>query len=572
MVKEITRDIKQLDTAKRNLTQAITTLNHLHMLVRGTATLAQLAHNRQYGEAALLLQGLLEVLTHFREYQAIPQIKELSDQVESLKRELGDQIIKDFELAMSGEQPGALQGGGTKQLAEACLVLSVLEPGVRRGLIQWFLGLQMKEYTIMFSQGEDDAWLDRVDRRYNWLKKHLIEFEERFGPLFPPDWEMSERIGAEFCRVTRSNLAALLAARQGEVDTKLLLHAIQKTVAFESLLSRRFSGVTLVTSSQFEVASNPFLEEGEKLSVANYQAINLTPFKGVISQCFEPHLHIYIEAQDRNLADMVQRFAADISGGGVATARGPEGSPVLPSCGDLFVFYRKCLVQCSELSTGQPMLALSSLFRKYLAEFTRRVLVPALPRVGGAAPPPLPSLPSMNSLKDLKELSQATTGILANFSSLLKEGGDQVRFSSADQESICTVLVTVEYCIDTTSQLEEKLKQKVDPSLAEQVTFAAELEMFHSVTAQCVGLLVRELEAACDPGLQAMVRVAWAAVEQVGLVCDFLSLVLVLLLTMLQVGDQSQYISQLSSAVRSTVPRLRDCLQVRGSGLAPCLD
>jgi hypothetical protein len=33
MVKEITRDIKQLDTAKRNLTTAITTLNHLHMLV-----------------------------------------------------------------------------------------------------------------------------------------------------------------------------------------------------------------------------------------------------------------------------------------------------------------------------------------------------------------------------------------------------------------------------------------------------------------------------------------------------------------------------------------------------------
>ena len=99
MVKEITRDIKQLDTAKRNLTTAITTLNHLHMLVRGTATLAQLAHNRQaaynifnmvnlvprqYGEAALLLQGLLEVLNHFKDYQNIPQIKELSDQVRPL--------------------------------------------------------------------------------------------------------------------------------------------------------------------------------------------------------------------------------------------------------------------------------------------------------------------------------------------------------------------------------------------------------------------------------------------------------------------------------------------------------
>ena len=44
MVKEITRDIKQLDTAKRNLTTAITTLNHLHMLVRQSDYLKQQCH------------------------------------------------------------------------------------------------------------------------------------------------------------------------------------------------------------------------------------------------------------------------------------------------------------------------------------------------------------------------------------------------------------------------------------------------------------------------------------------------------------------------------------------------
>lgn len=39
MVQEITRDIKQLDHAKKNLTASITTLNHLHMLVGGVDTL-----------------------------------------------------------------------------------------------------------------------------------------------------------------------------------------------------------------------------------------------------------------------------------------------------------------------------------------------------------------------------------------------------------------------------------------------------------------------------------------------------------------------------------------------------
>jgi len=38
-VKEITRDIKQLDHAKKNLTSSITTLNHLHMLVGGVDSL-----------------------------------------------------------------------------------------------------------------------------------------------------------------------------------------------------------------------------------------------------------------------------------------------------------------------------------------------------------------------------------------------------------------------------------------------------------------------------------------------------------------------------------------------------
>eukprot|EP00092_Neocalanus_flemingeri_P030125 GFUD01032703.1.p1 GENE.GFUD01032703.1~~GFUD01032703.1.p1 ORF type:complete len:880 (+),score=301.05 GFUD01032703.1:157-2796(+) len=553
MVKEITRDIKQLDTAKKNLTSAITTLNHLHMLVRGTATLTQLTHSRQYGEAALLLQGLLEVLSHFKNYQNIAQIKELSDQVESLKRELGDQIIKDFEAGLTGENSGA--AGGSKQLAEACLVVSVLEPRVKRSLMSWFIQLQMKEYTILFTTGEDDAWLDKVDRRYNWLKKHLIEFEERFGPLFPPDWEMSERIAAEFCRVTRGDLGRLLKQRQAEVDTKLLLHAIQKTAAFESLLSRRFSGVTLNTSTQLEtinntrgeigVSTNPFGEPVDEFSLTSnsYQAINLTPFKGIISQCFEPYLHIYLEAQDRNLAEMISRFAGDLSSQGAAPAPDlGEGSPVLASCGDLFVFYRKCLVQCSELSTGQPMLALATLFKKNLREYTSRVLVASLPKIGNSAGGSLqlPAMSQLSQLKDLSQLSQATTGILANFSSLLKEG-EAVRFSAADQVVICSCLVTVEYCLDTTTQLEDKMKQKVETGLAEQISFSGELDMFHSVTGNCVGLLVQELDCACEQGLVSMGRVNWSAVEQV--------------------GDQSLYVSQLVQAMRGMVPRLRECLQ-----------
>lgn len=75
MVKEITRDIKQLDCAKKNLTSAITTLNHLHMLVGGVESLNKLAEKRLYGEILNPLQAITEVNEHFQQYTEIPQIE-----------------------------------------------------------------------------------------------------------------------------------------------------------------------------------------------------------------------------------------------------------------------------------------------------------------------------------------------------------------------------------------------------------------------------------------------------------------------------------------------------------------
>ena len=59
---------------------------------------------------------------------------------------------------------------------------------------------------------------------------------------------------------------------------------------------------------------------------------------------------------------------------------GEENSNVLPSCADLFVFYKKCMVQCSQLSTGQPLIDLTKTFQKYLKEYAQRILLANLPK------------------------------------------------------------------------------------------------------------------------------------------------------------------------------------------------
>ncbi|XP_068086641.1 vacuolar protein sorting-associated protein 53 homolog [Anabrus simplex] len=559
MVKEITRDIKQLDTAKRNLTAAITTLNHLHMLVGGVDNLQALTRRRQYGEIELPLQAVMEVMRHFDGYMDVPQISELADQVHQVHVQLEQQIMADFREAFSG--PNAKHFAPSKQLADACRVVSVLDPRVKRELLKWFIGLQLTEYRHLFQENQDTAWLDKIDRRYAWLKRHLLDFEDKFGAMFPVQWEVSERIAVEFCNVTRSELSSLMRKRHEELDVKLLLYAIQRTSNLENLLARRFTGVTLLESGSApvsmekkkkkkpaasapapepEVASpskNPFEEDGEESSQPIPPKPKPSPFHGIIGRCFEPYLYIYIDSLDRNLSELIERFVQDArqqqqqqQQQQQSTGDGPlpdEGAVVLPSCADLFVFYKKCMVQCTQLSTGDPMLGLTKVFQRYLREYANRLLLANLPKLRRVAPPS----------SGVSTATLSTTVSL--FGSFMKEG-EVLRYSREEQARVCSILTTAEYCLETTQQLEEKLKEKVAPGLAEKINLSQEQDVFHNVISNCIQLLVQDLEAACEPALSAMTKISWENTETV--------------------GDQSGYVTAVTGHLKQTVPVVRDNL------------
>ncbi|XP_077509398.1 vacuolar protein sorting 53 isoform X2 [Amblyomma americanum] len=563
MVKEITRDIKQLDNAKRHLTASITTLNHLHMLVEGVDGLKKLSRKRQYGEVANLLQGVVNVLDHFQPYMAIPQIRKLADEVATIQSDLAQQITADFHDAFTG--PNAKHSAPTQQLAEACLVVSILDKKVKQELLKWFVSLQLAEYTHLFQANQDVAWLDRVDRRYAWLKNHLVKFESKFGQLFPADWEVSERIAVEFCHITRRELSQLMSTRVQDMEVRLLLSAIQKTTAFESLLGRRFTGVTLertssvappppqpppaAASAQPQKSTNPFEEGGEESNPfaediekeekaagagaaeaagepapqpsPQMSLASVNPFQGLVSSCFERHLDIYVESQDRTLKQLLDQFVE-------AAQRAPLPQPdvetagVLPSCADLFVYYKKCLVQCSQLSRGAPLLALARVFGKHLADYAGRVLQGSLPKTGSSS-----------------GSAMTAAGLIQNFQSLLKEG-ESPRLTPPELCRICGILSTAEYCLETTQQLEGKLKEKIEPSLAPKIDLSAEQDMFNGVINNCIQLLVHDLEAACEPALSTITKTNWSLVKAV--------------------GDQSSYVTAITSHLRQTLPLIRDNL------------
>uniref|UniRef100_A0A673GKM5 Vacuolar protein sorting-associated protein 53 homolog n=1 Tax=Sinocyclocheilus rhinocerous TaxID=307959 RepID=A0A673GKM5_9TELE len=530
-VKEITRDIKQLDHAKRHLTTSITTLNHLHMLAGGVDSLEAMTRKRQYGEVANLLQGVVNVLEHFQKYMGIPQIRQLSERVKAAQSELGTQILADFEETFPA-QGSKKSGGPSIVLRDACLVANVLDPRIKQEIIKKFIRQHLSEYLVLFQENQDVAWLDKIDRRYAWIKRQLVDYEEKYGRMFPEEWCMTERIAVEFCHITRTELAKLMRTRAREIEVKLLLFAIQRTTNFEGLLAKRFSGCTLNNGPGKKPETpleptNPFLEDesgednvsekDEDLDRPKKPKAPDNPFHGIVSKCFEPHLYVYIESQDKNLGELIDRFVADFRAQGPPKSGTDEGGAVLPSCADLFVYYKKCMVQCSQLSTGEPMIALTTIFQKYLREYAWKILSGNLPKT------------STNS------------GGLT-ISSLLKEkeGSEVAKFTMEELCLICSILSTAEYCLATTQQLEEKLKEKVDKSLMERINLTGEMDTFSTVISNSIQLLVQDLDAACDPALTAMSKMPWQSVEHV--------------------GDQSPYVTSVIMHIKQNVPIIRDNL------------
>ncbi|XP_016128143.1 vacuolar protein sorting-associated protein 53 homolog isoform X1 [Sinocyclocheilus grahami] len=529
MVKEITRDIKQLDHAKRHLTTSITTLNHLHMLAGGVDSLEAMTRKRQYGEVANLLQGVVNVLEHFQKYMGIPQIRQLSERVKAAQSELGTQILADFEEAFPA-QGSKKSGGPSIVLRDACLVANVLDPRIKQEIIKKFIRQHLSEYLVLFQENQDVAWLDKIDRRYAWIKRQLVDYEEKYGRMFPEEWCMTERISVEFCHITRTELAKLMRTRAREIEVKLLLFAIQRTTNFEGLLAKRFSGCTLNDGPGQKKPetplepTNPFLEDEDNVSEKDEDLDRPkkpkapdNPFHGIVSKCFEPHLYVYIESQDKNLGELIDRFVADFRAQGPPKSGTDEGGAVLPSCADLFVYYKKCMVQCSQLSTGEPMIALTTIFQKYLREYAWKILSGNLPKT------------STNS------------GGLT-ISSLLKEkeGSEVAKFTMEELCLICSILSTAEYCLATTQQLEEKLKDKVDKTLMERINLTGEMDTFSTVISNSIQLLVQDLDAACDPALTAMSKMPWQSVEHV--------------------GDQSPYVTSVIMHIKQNVPIIRDNL------------
>lgn len=490
-ITEMTADIKRLDNTKKNLTLSMTALKRLQMLTTAYEQLRGLSSSRQYRECAQLLQAVIQLMAHFKSYRSIDQIATLSRNVSDLQRELLEQVCEDFEVNFAKGEVAQRRG----MLAEACMVMDALGDNARSRLITWYCNTQLREYRQLFRGSEEAGSLDNIARRYAWFKRMLKTYDDEHAAMFPPHWRVNEILANAFCESTREDFKGILqkSIRRADgqtLDVNLLLSCLQETLDFEHSLEKRFT--TTSRASMDTLSSND-----EKAPI----------FSQAISEAFEPYLSIWVEAQDKHLSTMIPTYRAQ-------PPRQPDEdfSPqmVISSSTELFSFYRLTLAQCAKLSPGARLVELTKVFAKYLDQYAQQILLYYISeRPSGQTPSTTPSI-----------------------------------------QDIVLVLNTADYCYNTSLQLEEKIKSRIDHDLKSSIDLQSQADSFMGIASATVRALVRKVESDTEPTWREMRNTDWSKIETV--------------------GDQSSYVAEMLTKVKTRAAEILSMLTKQQYARAFC--
>ncbi|KAJ6498983.1 Vps53-like protein [Mycena sanguinolenta] len=492
VVRNITKDIQVLDLAKRNLILSMTTLKRLQMLVNALTQLEDFVKEKKYADVAQTLAAVKQISAFFKPYTSVQRISQVWKHIQELQGDIRTHIDHDFDAFYLQDPSKPIK---PSVIADACSVVDVLGADVRAQMIERYVAIELKEYRRIFRTSDEAGQLDNISRRFAWFRRLLQTHEVEQGRVFPSDWKVGWYLLAKFSEITRDDLAALLSKTGASLTVKTLLDTLQLTAEFESSMVKKWA--------------TPFQE------ILNTTATPHSAAPKTITSAFEPHMGVFVDAQDKALADML---APHRNRRGVKSARPsldvehdiPDDDNkaviVLPSSTELFYFYGQSLEQCAKLSTGKPLFSLATLHKKWLRIYAEDVLIAGLKR------PPSQVRKSTESRFEVGELQQSSL-----------------------------VINTADYCQTTALELEEKIRGKINEEFKEKVSLQAERDQFLSVISAAIVVQLRELEAACEPAFMAMSRSSWA--------------------TLKQVSGQSAYIVDLISAIEQVAESVKPLVE-----------
>ncbi|GAB9465070.1 Vacuolar protein sorting-associated protein 53 [Globisporangium polare] len=540
MVQEICRDIKQLDYAKRHLQNTLTALKRLHMLVNAVDQLEFMSSQRNYREASSLLEAVNQLFTHFDSYSNVSKIVELHSTVRTIQEEISAQIFADFRAI--GPLESLEENFSTEEelqavfnnLSAACAVVDALGKATRGKLIRSFCEEQLGSYEKLFGPGGECSGLQQAEKRFPWFYHMLSVIDERMDLVFPKHWRMSRRMCIQFCEVTRTHLLSQIGAQSpDEMDVTLLLKSLQRALMFERDVAQRFEGSSSTPGGVEH--EDEFDEDGQLIDPSSAEGIKrkhrrrkrdaerkaleaemekngelfggdeeLPTIRGIISRSFDPFMTAYVALERKNMEQMI----SEVMSSEIVDRNGQL--PVFSSSVHMFAYIRNSVKRCLALTNGQTFFDLHNEFKRCLHLYAQRLLA-KLP----ASPP-----------------GGATGSDGSNFA--------KVKLSDKQEEELCFVINTAEYCAETLPSLEEVIRGKIDKAFSESIELSQEIDTLHDVGAAAMKCIVAGLETLLEEDLNAMSKANWQTWEAV--------------------GDESEYVMQIGEKLRSFVPVLRQML------------
>jgi hypothetical protein len=333
MVETITKDVQQLDNAKRNLTTAITALRRCSMLVDAVEQLQVAAEKRRFRDAGSLLEAIKQLQAHFVSYGHIPRVAELKGRVDALEQALRLASLREFELLGEDAPPQHM----IQTLKDCCTVIGAIGTVARDELVDIICKREMNMYTQIFGTIGETAKLERTVNRYKWFIRRL-DSRSVIWEIFPEEWRVTQLLALTYCSITKSELAEILADTAREVlekDVEGLLKAVEATNVFEAEMDRRFgsgkedkeedgyfgTGEPAVSTASLEANADAIKKkykqkkkehEIEELSKRREEkralmedaaeaAVKHASFNKAISPVFEPYMYLYAEDVLKNL-------------------------------------------------------------------------------------------------------------------------------------------------------------------------------------------------------------------------------------------------------------------------------
>ena len=183
---------------------------------------------------------------------------------------------------------------------------------------------------------------------------------------------------------------------------------------------------------------------------------------------------------------------------------------VIPSSTELFSFYRLTFAQCAKLSTGARLVELSKVFAKYLDQYAQQIL--------------------------FYYISERPTGQTPSKTPII--------------EDLVLVLNTADYCFSTCTQLEEKIKGRVDESLKEAVDLQSQADAFMGIASASIRSLVRKIEIDLEPSWREMRNTGWSKLQTV--------------------NDQSSYVGEMLEKIKARAAEILAMLNKQQYARAFC--